>query len=148
MLLMFFLKPPYSTMFLCSILLCTNLLHVSASISGHLQKTLVDTRATGCKTQQLNIYADNHSLPFRSPLKKIWVYGLYLCSYSVSFGAVGLAAGYGMDDWTVGFRIQVRSRIFISSGSSNRVRDHPTSHPLGTGNVAQEVKRQKREADH
>jgi hypothetical protein len=80
-LLMFFLKPPYATLFLFSILLCANLLHVSAPISGHLQvkctqniykgdhtiksntetllrtvvlrKTLVDTRATGCKPQQL-----------------------------------------------------------------------------------------------
>jgi hypothetical protein len=36
-LLMFFLKPLYATKFLCSILLCTNLLHVSAPIGGHLQ---------------------------------------------------------------------------------------------------------------
>jgi hypothetical protein len=35
--LMFFLKSPYVTMFLCSILLCTNLQHVSTPIGGHLQ---------------------------------------------------------------------------------------------------------------
>jgi hypothetical protein len=54
----------------------------------------------------------------------------------------------GMDEWGVGFRVPIGSRIFSSPCLQTDSRAHPVSYPLVPGTLSSGVKRQGREADH
>jgi hypothetical protein len=60
--------------------------------------------------------------------------------------AVGIATGYGLDDWEVGFRVPVGSRIFTSLCCPDRLWGPPNT--MGTGGSFPGAKRPGREADH
>jgi hypothetical protein len=59
--------------------------------------------------------------------------------------AVGIATGYGLDDWEVGVRVPVGSLLHVVQTGSGV---HPTTYTMGTGGSFPGVKRPGREADH
>jgi hypothetical protein len=56
-----------------------------------------------------------------------------LLSQNSRDSAVVIATGYGLDDWAVGVRVPVESRIFFFHVVQTGTGDHPASYPLGTG---------------
>jgi hypothetical protein len=76
----------------------------------------------------------------------------YLLEYYWSRdSAVGIATGYGLDDWGVGTRIPVGSRIFSSPRRPDRLWGPPnliSNGYRGGGAISSGLKRTGREADH
>jgi hypothetical protein len=60
---------------------------------------------------------------------------------------VGIATGYGLDDWGVGVRVPVGSRIFFSHVVRTVSGAHEASYPMGNGDSFPGVKRPRREAE-
>jgi hypothetical protein len=61
---------------------------------------------------------------------------------------VSVATGYGLDDWGVGFRVPVRSRIFSSLNRPDRLWCPPNLSSGYMGAVSPGIKRPGSEADH
>jgi hypothetical protein len=62
--------------------------------------------------------------------------------------AVGMEAGYELDDRGVRVLVPVRARIFFRHVVQTCCTANPASYPMGTGDCFPGVKRPEREADH
>jgi hypothetical protein len=56
--------------------------------------------------------------------------------------------GYGLDDWGVGVRVQVVTKIFTLHVVQTGTGVHPASYPMGPWAASSGVKWQGRETDH
>jgi hypothetical protein len=64
-------------------------------------------------------------------------------------GSVGIALGYGLDDWGSRVRFPVEAgNFYLHHRVENGSGAHPASYPMGTGGSFPGVKRPGREADH
>jgi hypothetical protein len=95
------------------------------------------------------LYSRGALIEYRPEPRLFWLRFLFVflipsrpyVSICVRDSAVGIATGHWMDDWGVGVRVPVGSRIFSSSRRPDRLWVHPTSYPLGTGGSLQCVNR-------
>jgi hypothetical protein len=62
-------------------------------------------------------------IKFRSRTTQVWLY-LFVCGSRGS--VVGIASGYGLDEWGIGIRVPVRSRIFSSPCRPDRSWGRPS----------------------
>jgi hypothetical protein len=61
---------------------------------------------------------------------------------------VGIATGNGLDDRGVGFRVPVGSEFSLLHVVQTGSGTHPTSYPMGTGDIFLGIKRPGREGGH
>jgi hypothetical protein len=90
-----------------------------------------------------------YSPPSSAEVKNPWSYASLSYTSKNRDRSVGMATGYGLDDWGPSFRFSVGAGNFclhhrVQNGSGA----HSASYPMGTGGLSLGVKRPGREADH